>query len=204
MTSWSAVPQAIREKFPPPPSRASFASSDEFEEALGYWQGHVGRNLGLAMQKYRETPRCLVYRLVPHNRGLVFSEPERADHIAAIHLAIRTSKSWGEFRERMPPDELEQLMASTFDHQGETRPLDTDFFDGEALPGWSEGDYPPWLQQEQGNVLPQDILHKFAQSVPTALNGSYWHIAEEKCDDVCSALRTLGFSVQCRQDQPFH
>lgn len=156
------------------------------------------------MQKYRETPRRLLYRVVPHNGGVVFADPERAEHIAAIHEAIRTSETWGQFRSQMPPDEIEELMASTFDDEGEARPKDTDSFSGEALPGWTDGDYPPWLQQEQADVLPQRILETFAQRVSTSINGSYWHMPEEASGDVCKALCALGFSVECKQDLPFH
>ena len=30
-------------KLPDAPTRNQFASHEEFEEALGYWRGHVGR-----------------------------------------------------------------------------------------------------------------------------------------------------------------
>jgi hypothetical protein len=35
-------------KLPPPPQRADFKSQAAFEEAQGYWQGHVGRIRGMA------------------------------------------------------------------------------------------------------------------------------------------------------------
>ena len=35
-------------KLPPAPTRENFHSQEEFEEAQGYWQGHVGRIKGLA------------------------------------------------------------------------------------------------------------------------------------------------------------
>lgn len=37
------------------PKRADFKSQDEFEEALGYWQGHQGRILG--MRRLQDSPR---------------------------------------------------------------------------------------------------------------------------------------------------
>ena len=203
MPSWGSVPKEIRERVKPPPSRRSFESSDEYEDALSYWRGSVGRVLGLAMQRHRETPRRLLYRVVPHNGGVVFADPERAEYIAAIHKAIDTSETWGQFGSQMPPVEFEELLASAFDDQGEARPEDSEQFSGEALPGWVDGDYPAWLQKEQGEVLPQIILETFAKRTPTSLNGSYWHIPEESVGDVCKALRALGFSVECRQDLPF-
>ena len=35
-------------KLPEAPKREAFKSQDEFEEAMGYWQGHVGRIKGMA------------------------------------------------------------------------------------------------------------------------------------------------------------
>lgn len=204
MPSYGAVPKAIRDKFPPPPNRRSFASDEAFEESLGYWRERAGRDLALAMREYRETPRPLLYRIVPHNSGVVFADPERAEQIAAIHEAIRSATSWGEFIRQMPSGELEDLLASTFDDEGEPRPGDDDPFSGEQLAGWSDGDYPSWLQQEQGDILPQRVLETFAQRVSTSINGSYWHIPSESVDDVCEALIALGFSVERKQELPFH
>lgn len=204
MLSWGAVPRAIRARFLPPPNRRTYSSTEEYEEALGYWRGHIGRPLAFAMQKHRETPRHILYRVVPHNRGLVFADSERAEHIASIHEAIRASKTWGEFRRQMPADEFEEIMASAFDDQSEPRPDDGVAFNGDVIPGWVDGGYPPWLQREQDSILPQRVLATFAKSVRTSINGTYWHIPEESVLDVCNALRELGFTVECKQELPFH
>ena len=46
MTSGSA-PSVTPSKLPDAPMRSQFKSQDEFEEAMGYWQGHVGRIKGM-------------------------------------------------------------------------------------------------------------------------------------------------------------
>jgi hypothetical protein len=42
----SAAPSGTS-RLPPAPTRENFHSQEEFEEAQGYWQGHVGRIRGL-------------------------------------------------------------------------------------------------------------------------------------------------------------
>ena len=52
--SWKDVPDEIKQRFSPPPERSNFLSSEEYEDARCYWQGRVGRNIGLVMQQYKE------------------------------------------------------------------------------------------------------------------------------------------------------
>lgn len=52
MPTWNDVPDDIKQRFRPPPSREDFESLEDYEESLGYWQTHVGRNIGIAMQQY--------------------------------------------------------------------------------------------------------------------------------------------------------
>ena len=40
---------------PPAPTRSQFSNQDEFEEALGYWQGHVGRIKGMVARAQAST-----------------------------------------------------------------------------------------------------------------------------------------------------
>lgn len=40
-------------RLPPAPTRENFHSQEEFEEALGYWQGHVGRIKAMAARTAR-------------------------------------------------------------------------------------------------------------------------------------------------------
>ena len=40
---------------PEAPKREQFESQEEFEEALGYWQGHVGRIKGLVARYAKKT-----------------------------------------------------------------------------------------------------------------------------------------------------
>jgi len=53
-TSPSATGRATQSdsahKLPPPPQRKDFKSQETFEEAMGYWQSHVGRIKGMAQR----------------------------------------------------------------------------------------------------------------------------------------------------------
>lgn len=45
----------------------------------------------------------LLYRIAGHNGGLVVATEDRARRVARIHEAIRTSKTWADFRLAIPP-----------------------------------------------------------------------------------------------------
>jgi len=55
---------------PEAPKREQFESQEEFEEALGYWQGHVGRIKGLVARYAKKTA------ISPDSSG---SEPQPAN-----------------------------------------------------------------------------------------------------------------------------
>jgi hypothetical protein len=145
----------------------------------------------------------LVYR-VAENGGVVFAEPDRANLIAKIHAAIRSSTTWGEFRFAMPREEYEDLVQTGFDSNGEPRPKSTDPFSGELVPGWSDGDYPPWLQTEMQRILPAPVLEQFGKMESTFLNGNFWLIPEQNLEGICAALVALGWKLERAQDLEFY
>ena len=44
----------------------------------------------------------LLYVISPYNDGLVFAQPERTKLVHRINSAIKSSKTWEEFRKAMP------------------------------------------------------------------------------------------------------
>lgn len=90
----------------------------------------------------------LYYRIVPHNRGLVFASPERAEYIHRLNCALG-APTWADFRKAMPPDEFKRIL-EYFEFEDEV-PEDIDPLP--EMPGEPEGDYPPWLQPEMDDVL---------------------------------------------------
>lgn len=145
----------------------------------------------------------LLYRMVPHNRGAVFATEDRAKFIAQIHKALSSARTWGEFERLMPSEEYRKI-GREFDEQGEPRPQLDEAFSAEEVGGWSEGNYPPWLQSEMDLVIPDDILRRFGKRATTSLNGSYWDIPEDQMEPMANALRERGFEVVKAQELEFH
>jgi hypothetical protein len=143
--------------------------------------------------------QLLLYRVVPHNGGVVFAAEDRAKSVARIHRAIETSQTWSQFRAAIPPREYSAVIRASFDEMGEPRPKGTDPFDPEP-----DGDYPPWLQHEMDDVIPEPLLVRLAIRQQTALNGAFWFIPEEQLKRICDALRAAGFRVRRAQGLPFH
>jgi hypothetical protein len=97
----------------------------------------------------------LLYRVVPHNGGLVFAPDYVALYVADLHRALDKARTWGEFRSMMPRAEYSRVMRSCFDEEGERRPKSTDPFSAEEVAGWSDGDYPEWVQQDMDLYRPK-------------------------------------------------
>lgn len=74
-------------------------------------------------------------------------------------------------------------------------PEPDDPFDPEQVPGWSDGDYPPWLQPEMDALLRDIDLTGLAERVDTALNGSYWHVEPGNFERLRRLLELDGFTL---------
>jgi hypothetical protein len=147
--------------------------------------------------------RTLLWRIVPHNGGVVFALQERAEYVAALHRALGTAKTWGQFRAAIPRKEYSESIA-ILDEIGEPRHKSTDRFEAEQVPGWSDGDYPPWLQQEMSALLPTSILEQFGTQQQTFINSSYWHILPDRVSEMVQCLKEQGFNVREAAALPFH
>src|SRR5688572_30351785 len=103
------------------------------------------------MTSKRSSSRTLLYRVSPYNGGVVFAPAARAELVARINRALKKSRTWSEFRRSMPRAEYSRVMR-VYDENGEPRPRGSDQFSSESVPGFSDGDYPPWLQQEMDTI----------------------------------------------------
>ena len=141
----------------------------------------------------------LAYRHIAHQpKLLIFAPRDRAFYVHRIWTAIQSAKTWGEFIDLLPPGELIRLMPS-LDHE----PNRQDKFSGESLPGYSDGDYPPWLQAEIGRCIPSITLEEFGLKQSSAINGTFWEIPTEIEQPLVDRIRQLGFSVELRDDWQF-
>jgi len=146
----------------------------------------------------------LVYR---ESRGtLVFAEPALAERVSAIHHALNAS-TWGEFKSRLPKGEFESLdLQDDFgDEEGgaEALPSDTDEFNADRVPGFSDGDYPVWIQTLQDRFLPGDIARRFGKLESSVLNGAFWQFDPEVEVEMVQALRSRGYEIVRRDDLMF-
>ena len=95
----------------------------------------------------------------------------------------------------MPPDEYEYLMKRSFDEEGRRRPGAKAKFEPSRISGYSDGDYPQWLQASMGTDLPTDVVRDFGRSSCTRFNGDYLELAT--CDRLAinRRLRRHGYRV---------
>lgn len=144
----------------------------------------------------------LLYRTVDHNGGLVFATEPEARRVARIHRAIEDARTWAEFRSLMSRRDYSEVLAA-IDLTGERRPKGKDEFSGEGVPGWTDGEYPTWLQAGMDYVIPRKVLIRYGELKDTWLNGSYWHLPPEREQEIVRALESLGFEVERAQDLRF-
>lgn len=155
--------------------------------------------------------RVLYFREAPHMSALIFASPERAQFVDRLRRAIEDSRTWGEFRLGLPPGEYENLFAEHFSTNAESiaedpvcaHPTDEAPFTSESVPGYSDGDYPPWLATEQARHLPADVLQSFGTRESSGLNGSFWSVPSEKREAVLEALSARGYEPVEREDLRF-
>jgi hypothetical protein len=143
----------------------------------------------------------LVFREVPFLSSLVFTSFDRAIEVDRLHRAIESSKTWGEFGQKIGPKEYKRVRRAL--RQIDERPADDDAFSSECVPGFCDGDYPPWLAPEMDCYLPTDILKQFGTFESTTLNGSFYKIEIVQREAILEALADAGFTVEERQDLQF-
>lgn len=96
------------------------------------------------------------------------------------------------------PQQLSELIADIGLDQFESDYLirsDHPFSSGE-LPGYDEGDYPPFLELDQDKFLPRAFCHKYGKRVSSFISGSWWEFPASKYDEMKGYLASYGFSVE--------
>ncbi len=147
--------------------------------------------------------KILVY--TEFNGSLVFATLEVAERISRISFALE-AQTWRELEERMPPGELARVQEKYLRLHGE-------FFEipeketknpRDFLPGLDEGDYPPWLQPEQAQFIPAELLIMYGRQASGFTSGPFWILDPRNESALVSALWGLGFHVTRRDDLEFH
>ena len=153
----------------------------------------------------------LYFRQSPHMGTLVFAPPKRAELIDQLHRAIEESTTWGEFRRRVPKDEYKELFADVFSTDPEEleedeelrEPGDREEFSCDVVPGYSDGDYPPWVAAEMERYLPDSVIETYGKTDDSMVNGSFLAIDAANREKVLEALKSEGFEVVEREDLQF-
>ena len=104
-----------------------------------------------------------------HDPALVFASAGVAEEVDRIHRAIEESRTWGEFRRRMPAAAYADLYADYFNDDPElleedpdaVPPADDEPFSSDRVPGYCDGDYPLWIASVQERFLPEDLLRAY-------------------------------------------
>lgn len=139
----------------------------------------------------------LVCWISSFNGLAVVTSQLRMDEIKAIHDA----KTWEEFAEA-DPAAFEEVREYLEEEDEEVPPMDSSF-DVSMVPGFDQGDYPPWLQTEIALHVPRDILDRYGRLESSVLNGAFWVVEAGQLDAMIEALRTRGFEVKRVEDLPF-
>ena len=176
----------------------------------------------------RQTPPSeIVYGVLEGTQELVFLPIDRARELAILHIALRTSRTWGEFRAILPSTVYAQVVEhlrendavdfATYaaeegegmskarvrrDYQalpvGERLPQSKDPFNPEEIWGLSDGDWPGWPAQEMLEWMPSPVQQAFGTVEASVINGPYLAPDASQEDALVAALQTEGYC--CRRD----
>lgn len=122
----------------------------------------------------------------------LFAERSKAERVAQIKLALSEAKTWGEFRRGLPDDEWEDLPI-----EWDEEPPDDYLFSADVIPGYSDGDYPEWLQKTQLEWFPEDLAEKYGGEVASSmLNGPFLELPPDRAEEIAEELRLRGHTVE--------
>ncbi len=75
----------------------------------------------------------------------------------------------------------------------ERAPLDDDDFHSEQIPGYCDGDWPDWPEQEMLRWLPREICTEFGHTEDSVFNGPFLQLDVARAPDILAALERAGY-----------
>lgn len=135
----------------------------------------------------------VVYRII-ETGDLVFAEREQAESVARIRSACAESTTWGEFKAAVRADEFAEVLDNLDADEADVDPAAA--FDPDELPGYTDGNYPQWLQQSMLSWFPAELIERFGSDVDSVLNGEFLELRPEDAEAIAGALRDLGHHVE--------
>jgi len=136
--------------------------------------------------------------------------------LVSIHKAINHSKTWGDFKRQLRPEDWQEVLkgfptlADYRDEEsfasdeealesyhslrfGERMPIDSDKFKPDWVPGFSDGDWPQWPAQQALNWVPAKIQRQFGKTNSSALNGSFLKLDPQRAAEIIAAMEEIGY-----------
>lgn len=118
----------------------------------------------------------------------------------AMYHPRENGLTWRWFREAYPS--LWEIFLECFDDDPDTDPelrcpppdLD-DVFDITLVPGYEEGDFPPWEDSDEECPVPMWIQERYGDLQSSVLNGPYVYFPPERKETIFRALRRDGYRV---------
>jgi hypothetical protein len=155
------------------------------------WRGDEAPALPQEEVVYGVTEATGVTIFTPHSEAERFSRQCRA-----LSSGTRT---WGEVRAVLLPDEVEELYEQyEFGDETPAPPPDSAPFSTTNIPAFGDGDWPRWPPYDMFLWFPLDVAYEFGTVVDTTLNGPYLLVEAQVADAAAAGLTALG--VRCVRD----
>jgi hypothetical protein len=134
--------------------------------------------------------------------SLVFAPPEIATEISEVYFALKTAKTWAQFRSLMPSDQMADLERKWL--EDESGPWGDDEIFEAHWTGYLDAEYPRWLQADQDFWLPEEFLEKWGKQESGFTSGGFWTFETIKEREIVADLKALGYLVTRRDDLNFY
>lgn len=151
-----------------------------------------------------DASRTMVHDTSFEGRPL-FARLETAETLVAIRKALENSSTWGDFRRLMPAAQLAQIERAMREDAEQNddaleSPQDSDPFEGESVPGYSDGDWPTWIAASMLQELPEAVISAFGTVQTSVLNGEFVEFEARDVPAIKAMLAELGWTTIERPD----
>ena len=130
--------------------------------------------------------------------SLVFIPKKRALEYARIHRALQYSKTWGEFKARVPQGTYDSIM-QYFQEDDEPTPEDAEHFSAEKIPGYLDGCFPGWPAQEMLAWIPEAIKEEYGSVEHSAFGEPCFEFDPAMELEIVLAFQKM--SYRCNKDE---
>lgn len=118
---------------------------------------------------------------------------EKAEELAAVHTALNTAKTWGEFMALLPAAARTELEAFCAE-EDESRPEDTRQFARDDVPGVQDGDWPGWPAQMMLEWVPKEIQQTYGKVDFSPVSGDCLTLDSSQTDVIVAVLEQHGYA----------